>query len=94
MNSAINRIREQEGKFSTIPQGMIAESDQKPHLDRTHSNAIVNNPFRTRHPSVSAVSNTANNYDGGLLYGVSERDNWLLAKDEGAPDEVHQSQPM
>ena len=94
MNSAMARIREQEGKFQTIPNGMIQDSDQKPILDRTHSNAIVNNPFRTRHPSASAVSNNANNYDGGLLYGVSERDNWLLAKDDGAPDEVHQSHPM
>ena len=94
MNSAMARIREQEGKYQTIPQGIIQDSDQKPILDRTHSNANVNNPFRTRHPSASAVSNNANNYDGGLLYGISERDNWLLAKDEGAPDEVHQSQPM
>ena len=50
------------------------------------------NPFKDRHPSQSAASN----FDGGPLYGVNERDNWLLAKDEvidAASDEVHRSQP-
>ena len=41
--------------------------------------SVIDNPFKERHPSQSAASYQL---DGGLLYGVSERDNWLLTKDE------------
>ena len=50
------------------------------------------NPFKDRHPSQSAASN----FDGGPLYGVHERDNWLISRDEGGDaddDEVHRSKP-
>ena len=63
------------------------------------------NPFKDRHPSQSAASN----FDGGPLYGVHERDNWLLSKDQEGEtppendgqnhqfvemdDEVHRSKP-
>lgn len=49
------------------------------------------NPFKDHRPSHHSTMNVSqknSNFDGGPLYGVSERDNWLLAKDE-AVDEVH-----
>ena len=50
------------------------------------------NPFKdNRHQSVSGASNV-NNYNGGPLYGVSERDNWLLAKDDATADDHGESQ--
>ena len=44
------------------------------------------NPFKEN------ISQTNLNYNGGPLYGVSERDHWLLARDEEV-DEVHISKP-
>ena len=45
----------------------------------------VQNPFKERHQSASIASQHRHkqaNLDGGLLYGVNERDQWLLAKDD------------
>ena len=45
----------------------------------------VQNPFKERHQSASIASQQRHkqaNLDGGLFYGVNERDQWLLAKDD------------
>ena len=83
MNSALNRIKD----YSTQQQMYGAPSQASKITYSNNKPQPYDNPFKEN----VSQANTPN-FNGGPLYGVSERDNWLLAKDEEV-DEVHISKP-
>lgn len=78
------RIRDQQQTVENGFQGLPLSTERK-------SSDYPENPFKEQKHSYTRTA--ASNFDGGLLYGVNERDNWLLTKDKDDQDEVRSSQP-
>ena len=83
MNTAMSRIRDQQDNNNQLllPDERSLNSGQVAGVPMN----VVQNPFKERHQSASMASQHRHkqpNLDGGLLYGVSDRDQWLLARDE------------
>ena len=88
MNCAMTRIREmQDGQTSANAAPVTDDRSQ------TSGMHVQQNPFKDRHQS--AMSGTSGKQlDGGLFYGMNERDQWLLAKDAPTTDdEIYTSEP-
>ena len=69
MHSAMERIRFQQEAEQAFASKPCSEQKPTARL----------NPFKEHKNSFATT-----NFDGGMLYGVNERDNWLLAKDDAS----------
>jgi len=74
MNTAMSRLRQQH---------FAADQCLQQHLHSEPREVAQANAFAHDRRSSEGVYS---NCDGGPFYGVNERDNWLLAKEEGTQD--------
>ena len=98
MNSALARIRQQSAQELPpyAPEPALAGQSQHSRQPQPFQTADHTPDEREKRMSTRDVLSNSNPFlasrkkellAGGLLYGVHERDNWLLSKEETAPRE-------